>query len=151
MPLSLAFLGADRASDMIADYPQMEDWTIGGHSMGGAFAAQYVGRHPEEIDGLGLRAAHPAGSNDLSGYGGVVVSVCGIADGVATEDEVRASAPLLPAQTAWVPIEGGNHAQFGWYGNQRGDGDPTVSREDQQAQIVSATARILASLEGDVD
>jgi hypothetical protein len=45
-----------------------------------------------------------------------------------------------------VPIEGGNHAQFGWYGTQAGDGQATISREAQQAQIVDATTALLASV-----
>ena len=151
MPLNLAFFGGEKAGDVIAAFPQIDHWVIGGHSLGGAFAAQYVGRHPEVINGLVLWAAYPAGSNDLSGYGGVVVSVYGTADGLATTDEIRASGALLPAETRWVPIAGGNHAQFGWYGEQSGDNEATISRADQQAQIVSATAGALADVQGEGD
>ena len=47
----------------------------------------------------------------------------------------------------WVAIEGGNHAQFGWYGPQQGDNPATVSREVQQQQVVASTLDLLARLE----
>ena len=53
---------------------------------------------------------------------------------------------LLPASTTWLPIQGGNHAQFGWYGPQPGDGQPTITREDQQAQVVAATVALLEEI-----
>jgi len=47
-----------------------------------------------------------------------------------------------------VALEGGNHAQFGWYGPQKGDSSATLSHTEQQAQIVAATLELLRSLEG---
>ena len=55
--------------------------------------------------------------------------------------------PDSPETTAWVAIEGGNHAQFGWYGPQRGDNPASISREAQQEQIVRATLALLSSLQ----
>ena len=40
---------------------------------------------------------------------------------VYKRQEVLGAAPLLPPGTRFIPIEGGNHAQFGWYGDQNGD------------------------------
>ena len=37
-----------------------------------------------------------------------------------------------------VAIDGGNHAQFGHYGKQKGDPDATISREEQQRIAVDA-------------
>ena len=151
MPLNLAFFGAQSASQVIAAYPQIEFWTVGGHSLGGAFAAEYAGAHPEQVDGLVMWAAYPARTNDLSGYPGVVFSIYGTDDGVATEDEVVAALRRLPAQTRWIPIDGGNHAQFGSYGEQSGDNKASISRADQQSQIASATAGALAETRGEFD
>ena len=39
----------------------------------------------------------------------------------------------LPESTIEVVIDGGNHAQFGSYGTQKGDGEAAVTREAQQA------------------
>jgi hypothetical protein len=53
---------------------------------------------------------------------------------------------LLPTDATFVPIQGGDHAQFGWYGPQPGDNPASISREIQQAQIVQATEDFLKSL-----
>jgi hypothetical protein len=62
------------------------------------------------------------------------------------EEKIAASRPLLPAETRWVTIEGGNHAQFGWYRPQSGDHPATISREAQQREVVAATLALLATL-----
>jgi pimeloyl-ACP methyl ester carboxylesterase len=151
MPLNLAFFGANRAGDVIAAHPEVEHWLVGGHSLGGAFAAEYAGQHADEVEGLVLWAAYPAASNDLSAYDGIVFSVYGTADGVATEEEILESLPLLPSSTRWIPIEGGNHAQFGSYGEQPGDNAAAITRADQQAQVASATVGALAEARGEFD
>jgi len=146
MPLNLAVLDSGAASEVIAAHPEIENWAIGGHSLGGSMAASFADQNPEIIDGLALWASYPAGSNDLSAQSIAVTSIYGTNDGVATPDQVLAARPLLPDNTTWVPIEGGNHAQFGWYGPQEGDNPATISREEQQAQIVSATISLLENL-----
>ena len=62
--------------------------------------------------------------------------------GMAKFDETRA---LNPASTQYVVIDGGNHAQFGDYGPQPGDNEATISRADQQSQVVAAVVQFLAS------
>jgi hypothetical protein len=98
------------------------------------------------MDGLVLWAAYPASNNDLSSSGVRVLSISGTLDGLSTPEKIAASVPLLPANTVWIPIEGGDHAQFGWYGPQAGDNPATISRGDQQTQIVQATLEFLAGL-----
>ena len=146
MPLNLAVLGAGRAADVMAAFPDVERWAVGGHSLGGAMAANFAHQNPERVDGLVLWAAYPAGGDDLSGRELEVLSIYGTRDGVATPAEITASRPLLPSDTRWVAIDGGNHAQFGWYGTQNGDNPAIISREDQQAAIVRATVQLLADL-----
>lgn len=146
MPLNFAIFGAGRAAEVMAAYPEIQAWAIGGHSLGGAMAARFVYQHPQAVQGLVLWAAYPASSDDLSGWGGVVSSISGTLDGLATPAKIAASRPLLPPTTRWVSIEGGNHAQFGWYGDQAGDQPATLDREAQQAQIVAATVLVLGAL-----
>jgi pimeloyl-ACP methyl ester carboxylesterase len=146
MPLNLAVMNPDAATDVISAYPDIKHWAIGGHSLGGAMAANFVYTHPGAVDGLVLWASYPAASNDLSNSDVRVVSISGTLDGLSTPEKIAASIPLLPADTVWVPIEGGDHAQFGWYGDQSGDNPATISREEQQAQIVQATVELLAGL-----
>lgn len=146
MPLHLAVFGSDRATQVIERFPGIEHWAIGGHSLGGAMAAQYAAKHPDQVQGLVLWAAYPAKSNDLSASTLKVTSISATLDGLATAKKIEASKALLPKKTTWVTIEGGNHAQFGWYGAQSGDHPATISREEQQAQVVRATVKLLKSI-----
>ena len=138
MPLNLAVFNPDAAREVIAAYPEITTWAVGGHSLGGAMAASFTRKNPGLLDGLFLWAAYPADSDDLSGQEIKVVSIYGTLDGLMTSGEVEASRALLPADTSWAPIEGGNHAQFGWYGDQPGDNPATINREAQQAQTIDA-------------
>jgi len=147
MPLNLAVFGSDRAASVIQAYPDIQQWVIGGHSLGGSMAALYADKHRDQIDGLVLSASYPASSNNLADSNIKVASIYGTQDGLATKDKIDASRELLPADTTWVPIEGGNHAQFGWYGDQSGDNPATISRQDQQAQLIQATLDLLQSVQ----
>jgi dienelactone hydrolase len=148
MPLDLAFFAPDRALEVIAAFPNVETWAVGGHSLGGAMAARLAYQNPAAVQGLVLWAAYPAASDDLSQRPLGVASIYGTRDGLATGEEIAASRSLLPADTQWVAIEGGNHAQFGWYGPQPGDNEATVSRAEQQEQVLEATLLLLRHLEG---
>lgn len=146
MPLNLAVFDINKAEEVIAAYPDIQHWAIGGHSLGGAMACQFASTHLDQIDGLVLWAAYPASSTDLSGSGLKVVSIYGSQDGLATSDKIDASLVLLPAGTTWVEIQGGNHAQMGYYGTQSGDSPASISRAEQQKQVVEATEELLAGL-----
>jgi hypothetical protein len=52
----------------------------------------------------------------------------------------------LPPDTVFVPIEGGNHEQMGYYTGQPNDGVATISRAEQQAQVAAATVTMLEGL-----
>jgi acetyl esterase/lipase len=146
MPLNLAVLGSDSAQEVIAAYPEIQHWAIGGHSLGGAMAARFAYQHPDAIQGLALWAAYPASSDDLSERSLQVVSIIGSKDGLGTDQGVEATRQLLPESTQFITIEGGNHAQFGWYGEQPGDAEATITREDQPVMVVQATLELLAGL-----
>lgn len=147
MPLKLAVLGADRARGVLEAFPEVAYWAIGGHSLGGAMAAQFARKHPDLVQGLVLWGAYPSGSDDLSTSNVQVVSLYATRDGLTSLQDIERSRPLLPSDAQFVAIEGGNHSQFGWYGPQRGDNQATISRNVQQAQIVEATLDLLRRLE----
>ena len=146
MPLNLAVFGADRAADVIAAYPQVQHWAVGGHSLGGAMAAQFAAQNPGIVQGLVLWAAYPADNSSLEDADLQVASIYGARDGLAAPEKIDASRRLLPADTRFAEITGGNHAQFGWYGPQDGDGTAEISPQAQQDQIVSATVALLSTL-----
>jgi dienelactone hydrolase len=141
MPLNLAVFGVNAAADVIAANPAIERWIIGGHSLGGAMASSFAAEN--EVDALALWASFPANDSLATRTDLPIISLYGTNDGVATPEDIAASRPNLPPNTIWSPIEGGNHAQFGWYGDQPGDGVATISREAQQAQVLRETADLL--------
>jgi pimeloyl-ACP methyl ester carboxylesterase len=147
MPLNLAVFGQDRAVRVIQAHPEIVSWAVGGHSLGGAMAASFTGQRPEMVDGLVLWASLPPESTDLSRLRFWAVSIYGSKDALLAADRLENTRTLLPPSTRWVQIDGGNHAQFGWYGEQPGDGRAVISREDQQELIVNATVELLQSLE----
>ncbi|GAA1424787.1 alpha/beta hydrolase [Agrococcus citreus] len=144
-PLDIAFTAIDAPSGIIDDHPEISAWAVGGHSLGGVAASSYAAAHPEEVGGLLLWASYPPDSladrDDLR-----AASVSGTLDGLATPDDLAASRADLPPDTAITQVEGGIHAFFGDYGDQPGDGTPTVSRAAAQDQVVGASIALLDSL-----
>lgn len=136
----------ERTRAVLAAQPDRR-WIVGGHSRGGALAARFAWRHPEAADGLLLVGTSHPREDDLSGLRIPVTKVYASEDGLASVAEVEGFAHLLPASTRWVEIAGGNHRQFGWYGYQIGDGTATISRVEQQRQLVRAALQALRELE----
>jgi len=119
-------------------------WVLAGHSRGAALAARFVGEGAGRVGGLVLIATTHPKRQSLATVTVPVMKIYGTRDCVAKPAEVLANAGLLPADTRWVPIEGGNHRQFAHYGDQLGDCDATISREAQQALTLQALREALA-------
>ena len=117
-----------------------DNWYICGHSLGGVAASSWAASHPEELCGVILLAAYPTRALDLDL---VCLSLYGSEDGVVDPDQIAAARKYMPAQYIEQVLEGGNHAQFGSYGRQRGDGDASLSPEEQQEQTVDFILRNL--------
>jgi hypothetical protein len=149
MPLSLAVFGVDNADSVITSYPSIRYWVIGGHSLGGSMAATYAKAHPIRIQGVALWASYPATGDDLSSTELKGLSTYGSNDLVLDMNNFNATLPLLPPGTILETIEGGNHAQFGNYGPQPGDGTATISSEEQQRDTADHTVRLLRAVEGE--
>lgn len=137
-PLGLAMLAPGALPAVREVAPHIDRWIVGGHSLGGTFAAADVGGDGDrDVRGLLLFASYPAG--DLSGLAEVAVaSLSGTEDGLATPAKIDASRADLPASSAFVVINGASHAQFGAYGSQPGDGTPTLTDDDARRQIIDA-------------
>ena len=146
MPLNLAVFGVGTANDVIGHYPNISSWAIGGHSLGGTMAAQFAFENPSKIKGLILLAAYPASGTDLSKSNLLVTTIHGSNDGLVSTAQIDDSLKLLPPSTLRVEIAGGNHAQFGCYGDQAGDNAATITREAQQNLTVNATVQMLEKL-----
>lgn len=140
---NLAIIDMDAADGIAAQFPSVSTWMIAGHSMGGVAAADYASRHADEFDSVVFLASYPA--VDLSEFGGETLSIAGSNDEVLNHEKYEQARGNLPASAQELEIEGGNHAYYGNYGEQAGDGQATISREDQQAQVTEALAELAAA------
>ncbi|MGI9528928.1 MAG: alpha/beta hydrolase [Acidimicrobiia bacterium] len=139
-PLGIGFFANGFASTWVEEHPET-DWAVGGHSLGATVAAGNAAEDPALRD-LVLWASYPA--TDISDTPDLaVVSVFGTEDALTEPMEVEETASDLPEGTTFVPVEGAVHSSFGDYGEQPGDGEPTVPRSAAQEQIVAATLAFL--------
>jgi hypothetical protein len=153
-PGNLAVLSIDAGIPLRSLVPSATAWVLAGHSLGGAMAAWSVARHRDTWAGLVLLAAYPSASESLAAWNRPVLSLSASADGLATPQKVTDARSLLPAvsydvdapgQYSATPggyavyhqVQGGNHAGFGSYGPQEGDGAATISAEAQHAELVA--------------
>lgn len=141
MPGNLAVLDINSADDYRNLYPEIENWYMAGHSLGGSMAASHLAKHTDEYDGLILLAAYSTA--DLSNSDLKILSLYGSNDGVLSMDKYEENKSNLPDDFTEVVIDGGCHSYFGCYGAQDGDGTPTISQEEQVQITVDATLDLL--------
>lgn len=127
MPFHLAVLDMNAADGVQAQFPQIEKWYIGGHSLGGAMASSYAAKHADEFDGVVLLGAYA--TEDIRSLN--VISLYGSEDKVMNKEKYDEYISNLPADFAEIVIEGGCHAGFGMYGPQDGDGTPAITAAEQ--------------------
>lgn len=139
MPYHLAILNADAAETVMQELTGVKRWYIGGHSLGGAMAAQFAAEHESELSGLILLAAYPTDALLTL----PVLSVYGSEDMVLNHEKYEESISLAAHLTEYI-IEGGNHAGFGNYGKQDGDGEAEISDEEQWQDTVDYILNFMA-------
>lgn len=147
-PFGVALVDADHARTVMELHPEIKTWAVGGHSLGGVVAASFADENATVGDaavaGLVLYASYP--SSRLERAELRVVSISGDQDGLTTPDDVAGSKKNLPPDTRYVVVRGAVHSFFGDYGEQQGDGTPTVDRSTAQAQITKATTDLLVAV-----
>lgn len=145
LPLKMAIFSPDRADKVIRNNPDIDTWIIGGHSLGGVTASDYALRH-DKISALVLLASYPGSHTDLSESSVKVLSISASADEVADAEAIKSAESGMPTDAKFIEIEGGNHAGFGDYGEQKGDGKATISNEEQMKQTTDLILELLVSL-----
>ena len=143
MPFNLAVFGSNSAAAVIERFPDIDRWIIAGHSLGGSMAARFALRRPDSVAGLVLWAAYPAAGDDFNDSNLTTAAVFGSLDGLVSQEDIESSRTLLPESNLEKIIDGGNHAQFGWYGVQSGDNPAEITRSEQQNQIIETTLKVL--------
>lgn len=136
MPFNLAVFNPDAAEGLTSKYPDVDRWYIGGHSLGGAMAADYVSRENDEFEGLILLASYSA--KDLRDTELNVLTIYGSNDKVLNRESYADNFINLPSDTDEIILEGGCHSQFGSYGLQKGDGVCAITGEEQIDLTVQA-------------
>ena len=137
MPFNLAVLDINAADGIEKAMPEIENWYIGGHSLGGSMAASYISNNAEDYEGIILLGSYSTA--DLSSIDLDVLSIYGSEDGVLNREKYNECRINLPADFTEFVIEGGNHAGFGMYGKQNGDGNSDITNEEQ----ISVTAKAI--------
>ncbi len=145
MPFNLAVFDSNAADTYLVDYSEIQQWYIGGHSLGGSMAASYASKSSDRFKGLVLLASYSTA--DLTTNGLKVLSLYGSKDGVLNKDSYLKYKSNLPVDYTEKVIEGGNHAGFGCYGPQKGDGEADISSEQQQTDTAQAIADLCLTVE----
>lgn len=138
--LNVAFFDLRPLSDFTALAPDVDSWAVGGHSLGGVRACALA----SDADGLVLFASYC--SSDISDAGIPVLSISGPQDGLSTPQKIADAAPLLPTDAVFVEVEGANHASFGDYGAQSGDGVSTIEDAEMTAELTEQLGRFALEL-----
>ncbi len=129
MPGNLAVLDMNAAEGVQEQHPEIKEWYMSGHSLGGSMAASYISENADNFDGIILLASYSTA--DLSNSGLDVLSIYGSNDGVLNMEKYKEYKSNLPSDFEEFIIDGGCHAYFGAYGEQDGDGKATITRDEQ--------------------
>lgn len=143
MPCNLAVLDMNAAEGIPEQFPEVGNWYIGGHSLGGSMAAGFAADNAGDFRGLVLLAAYSTA--DLADTNLAVVSLYGSEDGVLNMEKYESYHENLPGGTFEMVIEGGNHAGFGSYGAQEGDGEAAISTAEQVKITADAIIGVVRS------
>ena len=144
MPCNLAVLDINAADGIQNEYPEIEEWYIGGHSLGGSMAASYLADNTDDYEGLILLGSYSTA--DLSDTDISVLSVFGSEDKVMNREKYEDNKLNLPRNFTEVVIDGGCHAYFGMYGTQDGDGTPSITNEEQIRLTVENIVAVMSKI-----
>jgi hypothetical protein len=146
MPFHFAIFAPDKADDVMAAYPDIDQWVLAGHSMGGAMAGRYADLNPEKLAGLIFWDAYPPGSNSLADSTLPVWHIHRAKPDGTPAQMFLDMRELFPADSVWVGIPGGQHMYFGSFdgGIYEEEWPPGIERAEQQAMTRRA---VLAGLE----
>lgn len=136
MPFNLAVFRINAADGIQEQFPNIENWYISGHSLGGSMAATYLSKHQEAFRGIILLGSYSTA--DISSDNLTALSIYGSEDKIINQNKYQQNKNNLPSTLKEVILEGGNHAYFGMYGEQKGDGAARISNEEQ-IYITAAT------------
>ncbi len=140
---NLGILDSNVADDIISEYTNIDEWIIVGHSLGGTAASIYANDHDDVINSVVFLGSYAY--KDLSDNNLKTITITGSNDLVLNRNSFNDSINNYPNGTEHFVIEGGNHAYYGNYGKQRGDGEALIGNSEQQDQVVNYIISALLS------
>lgn len=142
MTFNLAFFSSKKANSIMKENTNITSWYIAGHSLGGAMACNYLKDNGSKFKGVILEASYSV--YDLTKYTDLSSLLLKASnDKVLNNDKYEDRKKNLNDPKE-VIIEGGIHSYFGNYGIQKGDGTPTITKEEQWNQIVTAISDFIS-------
>jgi hypothetical protein len=139
MPLDFALLGVYKPNNILQNY-NYNEWYLSGHSLGGVAACLFASTSKEKISGVITLASYPTKSLPSNIK---YISIYGSEDGVLNMNSLEDAKKYWPNDNYNIVIEGGNHAFFGDYGLQNGDGKALITNDEQQDFVVNKIMEIL--------
>lgn len=132
-PLDIAMLNPFGALQLMEQHPEIHHWFIGGHSMGGVVASLLSSDLFGRFEGVVLLASYSIVPISVP-----ALSIYGTNDGVLVMPLYQLSKPLVESGLTEIVLQGGNHAQYGNYGNQFLDRPADISMDTQQQTCIDA-------------
>jgi len=108
------------------------DNVIIGHSLGGVVASMVASKH-SEITKIIMLGSYPI--NNIQAQSSLFITA--EHDDAMDQKEFNDSLKYVNSENIIFNIDGGNHAQFGWYGPQKGDGTAEMTTLEQQNIVIS--------------
>lgn len=128
MPMNLAIFDVDAADKVYEKYPEIENWYLMGHSLGGVMASQYAEDNYDKLSGLILLGAYPLNDAPVD-----TITLYG-------SEDIGLNREKLIGVANQYEIEGGNHSYFGNYDenerNPKRDGETVITQDEQQDKTV---------------
>jgi pimeloyl-ACP methyl ester carboxylesterase len=113
-------------------------WTMAGHSRGARHALDLARALPvRRLAALVLMGTTHPRDESYADLSMPITKILASEDGVAPLDAASANSQLLPAGSRTEVIDGGNHAQFAYYGYQLWDHAARITREQQHEQVAA--------------
>lgn len=138
-PFQLAVFGINKGNQVMEEYPDITQWIVVGHSLGGSMGYLYLNNAIVPVAGIIYLAAYPTGESTIPSR-----AIFGTADGLIDAAQYKA----LFSLEEFVLLDGANHAQFGEYGIQAGDQPAGISAEEQRMKVIEIITLFIESLQG---
>lgn len=144
MPFNTAFLGIDKAQAVMEAYPEIKNWHLIGHSLGGVAAGEFAKANPTVISSLIFWASYPA--TDISQLDVPALALSAEMDRMSTPEKIAEYRAFYPHQTEFKSMPASNHWQYGYFAGSKNVQENLRSREEQVAEVIQTTLHFINRL-----